>query len=90
VPFPSISASFIIFLSSFASVLIPIYSIAALSSLASIVPLLSLSNFLKTDSHFDDPPKIFAIKSENSFISNVPFPSISAYFKIFFNFPESH
>jgi hypothetical protein len=93
-PFPSISASFIIFLSSFASVLIPIYSIAALSSLASIDPLPSLSNFLKTDSHLDDPlvdpPKTFAIRSENSFKSNVPFPSISAYFKSFFNLPESH
>ena len=49
-----------------------------------------MSKFLKTDSHFENPPKTFAIKSENSFKSNVPFPSIFAYFKSFFNFPESH
>jgi hypothetical protein len=93
-PFPSRSAYFKVFFSSFESILIPIDSIAALSSLSSIDPLLSLSNFLNTYSHLDDPPELPPLikddmRPANSSNSNVPFPSMSASLSIFFNLDAS-
>jgi hypothetical protein len=52
--------------------------------------LKTFSHFVDPEEPFEFPPIIYAIRSENSSKSKVPFPSISASFNNFFNLLESH